>query len=286
MSLFTKKEKDQMEPQYYMSAINNPILNYKVYVLSPAERIAFFLATFIAGGIVGLIFYGGLFRVDGEATFATFISNLVVFLGIGFLASKIFVPIIRDSLKNKRLNKLKTQFRDFLDSLSNSLSGGMNVNDAIINACNDLEAQYSSDAYIVIEVKEMINGMQNNIPLEQLLVDFGNRSGNDDIANFAIVFETAYRTGGNIKEIIRRTTDIISEKIMISEEIQTKITSNKMQMQVMNVIPIFLVLMLRSSSSEFDEAFGSIVGVICMTVGVGFFLAAYKMGQKMMDIKG
>ncbi len=280
-----KKQKNT-EPQYYMSAINNPVLNYKVYIMKPTEKMLFFLLTFTVGGLVGLIFYGGLFKVDGESTFATFISNIVVFAVVGLLAKKIFLPVITDALKNRRLKKLKTQFRDFLDSLSNSLSGGMNVNDAILNSYNDLETQYSSDAYIVQEVREMINGIQNNIAIEELLRDFGNRSGNDDISNFATVFETAYRTGGNIKEIIRRTTDIISEKIMINEEIQTKITSNKMQMQIMNVIPIFLVLMLRSSSSEFDAAFGSIVGVICMTIGVGFFLAAYKMGQKMMDIKG
>ena len=280
-----KKEKNT-EPQYYMSAINNPVLNYNVYIMKPTERLLFFLLTFIAGGLVGLIFYGGLFKVEGEATFATFISNIVVFAGVGFLSSKIFMKVINNALRNKRLKKLKTQFRDFLDSLSNSLSGGMNVNDAIMNSYDDLESQYSPDAYIVKEVGEMINGIHNNIPIEEMLRDFGTRSGNDDIANFATVFETAYRTGGNIKDIIRRTTDIISEKIMIAEEIQTKITSNKLQMQIMNVIPIFLVLMLRMSSSEFDAAFGSIVGVICMTIGVGFFLAAYKMGQKMMDIKG
>lgn len=286
MGLFIKKDKKEAEPQWYMSATNNAVLNYNVYKFNAKERILFFILTFVVGGLVGLIFYGGLFRVDGEATFATFISNIVVFGGVGLLASKMFMPIIRDWLKKRRLGKLKTQFRDFLDSLSNSLSGGMNVNDALVNAYGDLESQYSENAYIVTEVREMISGTQNNIPLEDMLVDFGNRSGNDDIKNFAIVFETAYRTGGNIKEIIRRTTDIISEKIMIAEEIQTKITSNKMQMQVMNVIPIFLVLMLRGASSEFDEAFSSIVGVICMTIGVCFFLAAYKIGQKMMDIKG
>lgn len=281
-----KKEKKETEPQYYLSAINNQVMNYKVYVMKPAEKLAFFLVTFIVGGLVGLIFYGGLFKSEGESTIFTFISNIVVFAVVGFLSSKIFVKTINEALRKKRLKKLKLQFRDFLDSLSNSLSGGMNFNDAIVNAYGDLESQYSGNAYIVNEVREMINGVQNNIPIEDLLRDFGNRSGNDDISNFAIVFETAYRTGGNIKDIIRRTTDIISEKIMIEEEIQTKITSNKMQMQIMNVIPIFIVLMLRVSSSEFNAAFASFVGVICMTVGIGFFVAAYVLGQKIMDIKG
>lgn len=280
-----KKEKIT-EPQYYLSATNNTVLNYRVYVMKPMEKILFFVGLLIIGGIVGLIFYGDLFKVDGQATIATYISNLVVFLGVGMLANKMFMSTITNMLKNRRIKKLKVQFRDFLDSLSNSLSSGMNINDSLVNSCEDLRSQYSDDSYIVTEVKEMMEGVHNNIPIEDMIKDFGKRSGVDDIENFATVFETAYRTGGNIKEIVRRTTDIISEKMLINEEIQTKLTSNKMQMQIMNVIPIFLVLMMRSASTEFAEAFGSVIGVVCMTIGVVFFVLAYKIGQKLMDIKG
>lgn len=286
MGLFTKKEKTPIEPQYYMSAINNPVLNYKVYIMKPLEKILFFLLTFVIGGLVGLIFYGGLFKAEGEATFATHVSNLVVFSVVGVLAVKMFMPTITAYLKNRRLNKLKQQFRDFLDSISNSLSGGMNMIDSLINAQGDLSSQYSNEAYIVREVNEMIAGIQNNIAIEAMLLDLGKRCGLADVENFSVVFSTAYRTGGNLKTIIRRTTDIISEKMIITSEIETKITSNKMQMQIMNVIPIFLVLMLRVSSSAFAESFASPIGIVCMTIGVAMFIASYKLGQKIMDIKG
>ena len=276
-----KKEKKVTEPQYFTSVVNNQVLNYRVYVMKPLEKLIYSILTIVAGGLVGLIFYGGLFKNDGEATFATFISNIVVFILIGLLAKKLFLPTIAESLRKKRISKLRVQFRDFLDAMTNSLSSGANINDAVENAYSDLLSQY-----IVVEVKEMISGIHNGVPIEDMLRSFGERSGTDDITNFSVVFETAYRTGGNIKDIIRRTTDIISEKMMISEEIETKLTSNKMQMRAMNVIPIFLVLMLRLSSSEFAAAFASIIGVVCMTIGVGFFVAAYFVGQKMMDIKG
>ncbi len=280
------KKKTEQEPQYYVSAINTQVLNYNVYIMNAAQKLLFGLLTFIAGGLVGLIFYGGLFKSEGSATLLTYISNAVIFVLIGLLTRKIFYPIINESFRKRRLKKLNAQFRDFLDALSNALAGGMNVTDALNNVYNDLQSQYSPDAYIVQEVSEMVNGIQNNIAIEEILRDFGTRSGIEDISNFATVFETAYRTGGNLRDIIRRTTDIISEKIIINEEIQTKLTSNKMQMSIMNVIPIFLVLMMRLSSSQFAEAFSSIVGVVAMTIGIGFFLGAYKIGQKIMDIKG
>ena len=57
--------------------------------------------------------------------------------------------------------------------------------------------------------------MYNNIPIEALLSNFAQRSGVEDIENFANVFATCYRKGGNIKEIIKNTAEIIGDKIEI-----------------------------------------------------------------------
>lgn len=278
-----KKEKG---PQYYMSALNNPMLNYCTYVFSAKEGLLYFLLTFVLGGVVGLIFFGGLFHQDGEATFATIISNIVVFCCVGGFGVKIFLPSLRERAKKKRTLRLKNQFRDFLSSLSTGMSGGMNVRDALANSYTDMKEQYTQDAYIVKEIEEMLGGMQNNVPLEDMLKDFGARSGVEDISNFATVFSTCYRTGGNLKSVLRRTTSIISDKMIIAEEIETTLTSNKTQMLVMNVIPILLMVMMKSMSSEFAEAFTSGVGVAATLVAVGIFIAAYALGQKIMDVKG
>jgi tight adherence protein B len=119
-----------------------------------------------------------------------------------------------------------------------------------------------------------------------MIADFGVRSGIPDIENFAVVFSTCFRTGGNIKSVVRRTTEVISEKLIIASEIETTITSNKMQMTIMNVLPIFIVFMMRTMSAEFAASFASIIGVIVLTISIAMFIAAYKWGQKIMDIKG
>ena len=73
---------------------------------------------------------------------------------------------------------------------------------------------------------------------------------------------------------------------MIASEIETSITSNKMQMSIMNVIPIVLVLMMRLMSESFAEGFATIVGVIGLSITAALTIAAYKLGQKITDIKG
>lgn len=280
------KDKKEKESQYMASALNNPILNYRVYEMKGSQKIMYSVLVIVAGGIIGLIFYGGLFKQDGAATLATHISNVVVFGIAGMITWKIFFPALQERFRQKRLRALKIQFRDFLTMVSNSLSSGANMNDAIMNAYQDLEQQYSQDAYMTIEVREILYGLQNGIPIEESLNNFGRRSGIEDVSNFATVFTTCYRTGGNIKEIVRRTTNVISEKMIISEEIETKLTSNKVQMYAMNVIPVVVVLMMRIMSSEFAAGFSSFLGVIAMTVAVAMFVAAFRMGEKIMDVRG
>lgn len=278
-----KKDK---EPQYYLSKLNNQVMNYHVYVMKKSEKILYMAMLFVLGGLVGLIFYGGLFKANGVATFATTISNLVVFCLIGFLAIKYFLPNITESLRQKRLAKLKQQFCDFASALTNALGSGMNMNDALNAVYKDLKSQYSDDAMIVDEVRELIDGVNNNIAVEIMLADFGVRSDIPDITNFATVFSTCYRTGGDIKSIVRRTTEIISEKIMISSEIETAMTSNKMQMNIMNLLPIVIIGMMRLMSQDFASSFATIIGVVGLTVAAALTIAAYKLGQKITAVKG
>lgn len=279
------KKNQQVEPQYITSVLNNQMLNYKVYYMSFREKLIYFLLTFIAGGVVGLIFYGGLFKSEGEATTATAISNLVVFCLIGLIAAKFFVPAIRTNLKNKRDKKLRKQFMNLLENLSVSLAAGNTLNDSFVNSKTDMLNQYSERDMIIIELSEIISGMENGHTLEEMMTAFGQRAENEDIENFSNVISNCYRMGGNFKDVIRKTRDIISDKIAIEEEIETKLASNKLQHNAMCLMPIALVGMLKLSSASFAANLSSFLGVIITTIAIAIFVASYFWGQKIIDIE-
>lgn len=279
--------KQEKAPKYILSALNTPMLNYETYVMSLKERITAYLIGFLLGGCVGLSFYGGQFRdADGMTTVASTVSDIIIFILIGIVAGSVFCSVQRKRLQEKRKKELTKQFRSLLDSLSVSLSTGMNMPEALMSAHNDLKVEYSEEAYIVNELKEIINGIQNNIPIEDMFISLGERSQVDDIKNFGTVFEICYRVGGNMKDVIRRINDIMSEKIEIEEEINTTLTSNKSQFYAMMVIPVVLMIMLRGMSSSFAESFATVPGVIATTLAIGLFYVAYKIGSNIMDIKG
>ncbi|MBP3335341.1 MAG: hypothetical protein J6L61_04275 [Ruminiclostridium sp.] len=282
---FSKKNKVE-EPQYYLSATNMPTYNYKVYHMKLIEKTLYFLLAFIVGAAVGYLFYGGIGKDEfGMPTPTTWALNIIIPSIVGIIAGKLFVPMRKKALIAKQKKELSHQFRDMLDALTTSIGAGKNVNDSFFGIYEDLKIQYDSDAYILHELEVIISGIHNNIAIEDVLEDFGVRSGNDDILSFANVFRISYRKGGNIKDIIRNTHSILSDKMEIAEDIETLVTSNKLEQNIMTLMPIVLIAAIKMMSPEFANNFVTTTGIISTTASIVIFVAAYFIGKAVLDIK-
>lgn len=285
MKLKNKKKKSQ-EPEFYLSATNIQTINYKVYYMKPLEKVITFLVAFFIGAAIGYLFYGGIGKDEfGQPTTITWVLNIIIPVVIGTIAGKLFIPIRIKSLIDKRKKELNHQFRDMLEALTTSLGAGKNVNDSFISVYEDLKIQYDSDAYILKELEVIHSGIHNNVPIEDILDDFGMRSDNEDIRSFANVFKISYRKGGNIKDIIRNTHSILSDKMEITEDIETLVTSNRLEQNIMIVMPIILISIIKLMSPEFANNFVTPTGVISTTVSIVIFVIAYFVGKAVLDIK-
>lgn len=278
--------KKQKEPQWQPSLLNAPAYNYKVYHLGRAESVFTFLVTFGIGAFVGYTFFGGLaIDENGEATTTTYIINTLVILIFGLVTAKILIPIRADAVRDQKQKQLKKQFGDFLASLTSSLSAGGTIVQALDSSRSDLIHQHNEDAAIVQEVGLVIAGFHNNIRIEDMLRDFGERSGIDDVESFATVFRIAYERGGDMKEVVRNTNSILSEKMYMNDEIETSLSSSKYESLIMAVLPVVLVSMIKGNGSTFGAALSTPIGVICTFVALGLFVAAFLLSRKIMTIK-
>lgn len=280
-----EKKKKELEPEILYSATNQPVPNYKVYYLKTGEKFLWGMVAFIVGAAVAYLFYGGIGKdVYGEPTTVTYVMDVIMMVLCGFIAVKIFLPIRQRQVLNKRLKTLHKQFIDLLDSLSASLAAGQNVPSAFMTAKTDLLVQYPENAFIVNEVNQIIDGFNNNIPIEGMLMNLGERSGIKDISDFGKVFETAYRKGGSIKDIVRNTHEILSTKNQLEMEIQTKVTSNKNEQNIMMVMPVIIVGMVKMMGGDFADNFTTPSGLLFTTIGIGLFVLAYFIGQSILKI--
>lgn len=286
MGLFVKKSKTEEEPQFYMSKLNTQVMNYNVYYLSVKEKVLYALLAFVIGAAIGYLFYGGI-GVDeyGDPTTVTYVLNTLFSCGAGLVAVRFFLPARKRQLIEKNKKQLTSQFRDLLSGLTTAVGTGANVMDSFISVREDLKMQYDEDAYILQELNLIIDGVHNNLTVEELLYDFGVRSGIDDIKDFAEVFKITYRKGGNFQEIIRNTNEILGDKLEINEEIETTVSGNKMEQKMMIAMPIILVTLIKMISVDFAANFVTPAGIAATTVAVIMFVASYFVARKMLDIK-
>ena len=145
--------------------------------------------------------------------------------------------------------------------------------------------QYSEDAYIMQEVDNIISGIQNNIDVGQILLNFGERSGIRDIKTFGRVFDLSYEKGANLKDVVRNCHEIISGKCEIEAEIETKVASNKNEQNIMLVMPVIFVAIIKLSGSSFANDFTTPSGILSTTIAIVAFIAAYIIGKKILNIE-
>lgn len=281
-----KKKQKEVKPEYVRALDNSAAYNYDVYNIKTGEKIVLFIVALAIGSALGYLFYGGLAKDElGEPTTTTYVLN-ILFCGVSTVITFcILLPYRRNSVIDKRRKELRRQFRELLDTLTTSIGSGKNVTDSFMSASKDLSLVYSEDDYIMLELKIIRNGIDNGLQIEDLLTDFGQRSGIEDIISFAGVFETCAQRGGNLKDIIRTVQEILADKMSVEEQIETVVSSSKMEQKIMLVMPVFIVGIIKMSDSDFANNYATTTGVISTTVGLALFIFAYLLGKKMLNIK-
>lgn len=247
------------------------LIDYAEYELSFSEMVKYSL---IAAGVlfgVAYIFYDHII-----------IASIVAIGGV-------FYPKIKkNSLKEKRKDELTLQFKEAIASLSSSLAAGQSIENAFSDALKDLKLLYPDDeAYIIKEFTLINRRIENGEIIERAIDDFAKRSDIDDIQNFSNVFITCKRSGGDLVDVIKQTSDIITDKIEIQQDIKVLVSQKKFESKIMAIAPLGIILFLKTSSPDFVAPLFDFSGPgpIIMTIALVFIICSLWISQKIMDIK-
>lgn len=237
-----------------------------------------------------------VFNFGETVTTVLFSVFVVLFLSIIFYRSLIAVIFLMplgigvwQSEKKKKINKrkkeLSIQFRDCIQAVGANLKAGYSVENAFKESITDIKLLYGDNSYMEMELTYIIQGILNNINLEELLLSLGKRSGITDIKEFGEVFAIAKRNGGNMTEVLVRTASVISRKMEIDREIQVSISAKRLEQQIMNLVPFAIIIYITfTSPGFFDVLYHNLLGVCIMTVCLLAYLAAYRISTKIIDI--
>jgi tight adherence protein B len=264
-------EKREEAARKRIRKVEGHLIDYSTYHLSLKEYLFYMITSMIVLFLVGYLFYESI------------IASLIV-AAVGFY----YPRIQRKSLLEKRKAKLAVQFKEAIASLSSSLAAGRSIENSFREVVSDLKLLYPDPNTHIIREFEIINRrVENGETIERAVQDFALRSDLEDIINFSDIFITCKRTGGNLVEVIRRTADVISEKIDIQQEVQVMVAQKKFESRILSVMPIAMIALLKYSSGDYLAPlyeWGGI-GPIVMTFCLGLLVFSFWLSQRIMNIK-
>lgn len=244
--------------------------DYDIYEMTGTEKLTSRLIGTVFSFCIAYIFYHSI------------VAALII-APVGLLYPRIRIK----AMIKKRKQELNNQFRDALYSLASSLNAGKSFEMAIKGVINDLSLLYPEpDAYIICEFLAIYHKLEMNETVEEGLVDFAGRAHLEDIDSFVDVFIISKRSGGNLIQIIKNTSDIISEKITLRQELETLLAQRRYEQKVLNIMPPLLIVFLTWSTGDYMEpVFSTPQGRLIMTLALILLAAAYYLSAKIMSIE-
>lgn len=244
-------------------------MNYRHYRYSKKEYVIYSLEAIAIIIVISAVFY--------DSVIAAIIS---------FPFVSVFLRFKKIELVEKRKKEMKIHFKEGIQSISSALNAGYSVENALKEATQDLILLYTANANIVCEFEEMTRKIAASQTIEQVFIDFANRSGIEEAKTFAEIFMTAKRSGGDLIGIIRKTVLTISDKIEIEKEIATIMAAKRYEQKIMNIMPIAIVLYIRIGSNGFlNQMYKNIPGISIMSACLGIYLLAFILGEKLVKIE-
>lgn len=244
-------------------------MRYDTYIFSGKEKLKLLLLWIGISGLVAYFFYR-----------SWIVGGLVM---TGF---PLFLKWQKGTAIARRKWELTLAFREAVVMVAANLQAGNSVENAFRRVYAELNSLYGENADITKEFMVIRRGLDNNLVLEKLLLDLGCRSGVEDISDFADIFAIAKRSGGNLREIITDTANIISDKIEMKKNLRVLISEKQFEQKIMSVIPFFILVYVGSTSpGYFDSLYHNLSGIGIMTACLVGYVLALLWGRKITAIE-
>lgn len=243
--------------------------DYRTYNLSRREQQKYYLMAFFILLSVGMLFY------------RSFVFALVC-LPAAIPCEKMWA----ERKGRMRREVLLEGFRDALYSMSAAIAAGRQMPEAVADAGAQVRFSYGASAPIAEEFKritELYEGAHGSIEL--LLIDFGSRSGLEEIQQFAFVCQICDRSGGDLEEVALTSANLILDRIRFRREVQMLTAQRKLDIAFLISLPLLILLILNLTAPDYLAIlYSDLAGRCIMTACLLTIAAALRWGLRLIEV--
>lgn len=239
-------------------------VDYNIYRLSLYEIVRLLLIIAVVSISFAIVFYDQpLYAIGGV---------LAIF--------PVFKQYKMNAIK-RRKEQLLSQFKYALDFLTTGILAGMSLEKSFYECYKNLSQLFGKESLMCKEISVILNKISLSEPIEKEIRKLSKRAHIREINEFADMIELGKRTGADMPQIMKNTSDVIMEKILIKEEILTITMSKRFEAKIMKMMPFAIVVYLRwGTDNYFQNLYHNAFGVVVMTIAiVCYFLACMWLDQ-------
>ncbi|MBQ6468650.1 MAG: type II secretion system F family protein [Lachnospiraceae bacterium] len=243
--------------------------DYSTYTFTAAEKLLFG-----AEGIAGAAFIAFLFY-DRAAAVLPFLC---------------LIPFWLRFRKDRRIAEQRKQLRDGLPDLLSALlfafRAGRSAETAFSEAGKTVRDSLGRAHPLCEEWNMLEKRMRLGESPENLLSDLAGRSGIEELEDLAAVFTAARGTGGNLASLMETAAGRLTDAIETQREIETAVAAKKAENRFMSAMPCAIILYMRVCSPGYlDALYGSLPGVLIMTLCLAAYAGAVLLGERITRIR-
>lgn len=222
------------------------------------------------------------------------ISSVVAFLfyrsALGMLCSIGVVPFwlhrYRENRHNRLVNKKNVEFKELMQLVAASLQAGYSIERAFKQAEKEMYNLFSDDFVLKSSLHRLNGKVAVNIPVEQAFVEFAEEIDMEEAVTLADILSFAKRSGGDYGKHIRSASLKIEDKLAVELEIGTLTAEKRLELNVMTVMPLVILAYISVSSAEFiAPLYGSLTGIVVMTICLFVYAVMILLGEKIVNIQ-
>ncbi|MBR4654851.1 MAG: type II secretion system F family protein [Kiritimatiellae bacterium] len=183
-------------------------------------------------------------------------------------------------MRARRAMKVRAELPDALDMVSNSLSAGLTLPQALLRNIDHFPPLVAEEfARILYDTRlgYSIGGAFDN---------FGSRLPIADVQMVVIASKIGVAHGGNLAESYRMLSTLLRDNMAFEDELRAMTTEGRMQALVMSLLPLVMIVLLGLVKRDLvSPLFTTIAGLCTLAVLLTMQGLAYLWIRKIVDIK-
>lgn len=268
---------DILKQEVYSSL---PWLNVALARIEPVSGLRKLIQDSNVGWSVGRLVLGSLVAAGAAFVVSSFwIPNTYVRLYVAF-AGLLIPSLYLVYLKNKRRKQFSALLPSAMDLLSRALRAGNSITAAI-----SMVGQEIADP-VGPEFKRLFEEQNLGLPLRDALLSFAHRVDSPDVRFLVSAILIQRETGGNLVEVLDKTTALLRDRIRLQGEIRTHTAQGRLTGWILSALPVLAFIGLSFINPTYiDTLTGDPFGRILLGTGIVLMIIGFLVIRKIVSIE-